>query len=221
MSAQRLSPVQPEGFDFTAENLAWAEKEIEKYPAGKKQSAVMPLLWRAQRQNDGWVSEPAMRVIAVMLDMAYVRVYEVATFYTMFNLKPVGRYHVQLCGTTPCWLRGADDLKKTCRDHIGPKGVTSDDGLFTWTEVECLGACVNAPVVQINNDFYEDLDTNNLLKLIDGIRRGLSPKPGSARARTSSEPEGGATTLTDQKLYDPQTAAVPINLASRDGKVSE
>ncbi len=221
MSARRLSPDQPENFEFTTDNLEWAKKEIAKYPQGKERSAVIPLLWQAQRQNSSWVSEPAMRVIADMLGMPYIRVYEVATFYTMFNLKPIGRFHVQLCGTTPCWLRGADDLKKVCNEQIGPIGSTSEDGLFTWTEVECLGACVNAPMVQINDDFYEDLDGKSLLSLLDEIRRGHMPKPGSARSRTSSEPQSGSTTLTEQSIYDPQVAAAPVNFKDRGGKVSE
>src|SRR5690606_1282858 len=123
--------------------------EVEKYPAGRQQSAVIPLLWRAQRQSGGWLPEPAIRHVADLLDMAYIRVLEVATFYTMFNLEPVGRHHVQLCGTTPCWLRGADGLKAVCRDEIGPEKTVTSDGALSWIEVECLGACVNAPMVQI------------------------------------------------------------------------
>ena len=220
MTVRRLAADQPDSFEFTPENLAWAEKEIAKYPPDKKRSAVIPLLWQAQRQNEGWVTEPAMRVIADMLDMPYIRVYEVATFYTMFNLKPIGRYHVQLCGTTPCWLRGADELKKVCDEHIGPRGSISDDGLFTWSEVECLGACVNAPMVQVNDDFYEDLDGKSMLALIDELRRGQTPKTGSARSRASSEPQGGATTLKDPSIYDPQVVAAPFKPKDRT-KLSE
>ncbi len=220
MSARRLSQNQPDGFAFTAENLEWAGKETAKYPPGQERSAVISLLWRAQKQNGGWVSEPAMRVIADMLGMAYIRVYEVATFYTMFNLKAIGRFHVQLCGTTPCWLRGADDLKQVCAELIGVEGGTSEDGMFTWTEVECLGACVNAPVVQIDEDYYEDLSADDLRKLIEDLRRGRAPEAGSARGRTSSEPEGGAGTLTDQGIYDPQVVAAPVDLKTRGAKLS-
>jgi NADH-quinone oxidoreductase subunit E len=144
MSVRRLATDQPEAFAFTAENLDWAKRQIEKYPEGRKASAVLPLLWRVQEQCGGWLPEPALRYIADLLGMAYIRVYEIATFYTMFNLAPVGRYYVQVCGTTPCWLRGAEDIKATCRKLIGEPGHVSDDGMFSWIEVECLGACVNS-----------------------------------------------------------------------------
>ncbi len=210
MSVRRLANNQPKEFAFTSENLAWAKQQIAKYPEGKQASAVIPLLWRAQKQNEGWVSEPAMRCIAEMLDMAYIRVYEVATFYTMFNLAPIGKYHVQLCGTTPCWLRGADDLKQVCEEKIGPKGSTSADGVFTWTEVECLGACCNAPMVQINDDYFEDLTKETFGAFLDDLRNGREPKPGSATGRTSSEPFGGPSTLTDAAIYDKAVAAAPV-----------
>ncbi len=216
MSVRRLAKVQPDSFAFTPENLAWAEKLMAKYPKGKQQSAVIPLLWKAQKQNDGWVSEPALRAVADLLGMPYIRVYEIATFYTMFNLEPVGRYHVQLCGTTPCWLRGADELKEVCAREIGPKEEISEDGMFTWTEVECLGACVNAPMVQINDDYYEDLDGESFTALLADLRAGRPVKPGSARGRTSSEPEGGLTTLTDDKIYDPAVAAAPVSFSKPD-----
>jgi len=216
MTLRRLAEKQPETFAFSAENLAWAERETAKYPPERKQSAVIALLWRAQEQSGGWLPEPAMRVVADMLDMAYVRVYEVATFYTMFNLVPVGRYLVQLCGTTPCWLRGADDLKRVCERHIGPKGANSEDGLFTWIEVECLGACVNAPMVQINKDYYEDLDAAGLERILDELKAGGTPKPGSRRGRKSSEPEGGAKTLLDRSIFDSSVAAVPFTLHKKE-----
>ena len=164
MSVRRLAENQPASFAFTAANLAWAKKEIAKYPAGRQASAVISLLWRAQEQ-EGWVTEPAIRVVAEMLDMPKIRVLEVATFYTMFQLEPVGRIaHIQVCGTTPCWLRGADDLKDVCRTaHPSrPASHLSADGAFSWEEVECLGACVNAPLVQIGADTYEDLTADTL-----------------------------------------------------------
>lgn len=216
MSTRRLATDQPDSFAFTPENMEWVQAQIAKFPPGKQQSAVIPMLWRAQKQNDGWVSEPAMRCIADMLDMAYIRVYEVATFYTMFNLEPVGKYHVQLCGTTPCWLRGANDLKEVCDREIGPKGSISEDGLFSWVEVECLGACCNAPMVQINDDYYEDLDAERLTALFNEFRAGREPKPGSTIGRASSEPEGGATTLSDPSIYDPAVAAAPVAFAATD-----
>jgi len=212
MSVRRLAERQPATFAFTDETLAWARTEMAKYPTGRQQSAVLSLLWRAQEQNGGWISEPAMRAVADLLGIAYIRVYEIATFYTMFNLAPVGKFHVQLCGTTPCWLRGADELKAVCEKRIGAKGKTSDDGLFSWSEVECLAACVNAPVVQINKDYYEDLDGPGLERILSELRDGKSPKPGPQCGRTSSEPEGGPKTLIDPSLYDPKTAAPPLTL---------
>jgi NADH-quinone oxidoreductase subunit E len=159
MSVRRLAPaeVQPKDFAFTKANLEWAQAQVKKYPEGRQQSAVIPLLWRAQEQAGGWVPEAAIRHVADVLGMAHIRVLEVATFYTMFNLEPVGKFHVQLCGTTPCRLRGADDLEKLCKKKIGEQGKVTEDGKFSWVEVECLGACVNAPMVQINADYYEDL----------------------------------------------------------------
>src|SRR5580693_2110627 len=157
MSVRRLAEKQPPSFAFTPENLAWAKAKIAQYPEGRQQSAVIPILWKAQAQCDGWLPQKAIEATADLLGMAKIRVLEVATFYTMFNLSPVGRFNVQLCGTTPCMLRGAEDLKKVCHHMIGHEGEVSTDGLFSWTEVECLGACVNAPMVQINADFYEDL----------------------------------------------------------------
>lgn len=197
MSVRRLAANQPESFVFTPENLAWAQKQIAKYPEGKQASAIIPMFWQAQKQHGGWLPEPAIRYIADMLGMDFIRALEVATFYTMFNLSPVGEHYVQLCGTTPCWLRGADDLKETCRKHIGPEGQVSADGKFSWLEVECLGACVNAPMVQINDDFYEDLDATKLEKIIADLRSGKEVKSGPQSARHSSEPLGGLTSLTE------------------------
>ena len=154
MSVRRLNEEQPTEFAFTPENVSWAEGQIAKYPEGRQASAIIPLLWQAQKQANGWLPEPAIRHVADMLDMPYIRALEVATFYTMFNLSPVGAHFVQLCGTTPCWLRGADDLKEVCRTMIGEQGEITEDGQLSWLEVECLGACVNAPMVQINDDFY-------------------------------------------------------------------
>jgi NADH-quinone oxidoreductase subunit E len=207
MSVRRLAETQPESFKFTAENARWAKDQIKKYPEGKQASAVIPLLWRAQKQNDGWVSEPAIRHVADMLDMAYIRVYEIATFYTMFNLKPVGKHYVQLCGTTPCWLRGADDLKAVCRKRIGAQGEVTGDGEFSWIEVECLGACVNAPMVQINDDYYEDLTAESFEKLLDDLQAGRPVTPGPQTSRQTSAPSNGFTSLTDPKLYNGKSAS--------------
>ena len=174
MSVRRLHAIQPESFAFTAENLVWAKQTIAKYPAGKQASAVIPLLWRAQEQNDNWTSKPVIEYVARMLDMSYIRVLEVATFYTMFQLQPVGRIaHIQVCGTTPCMLRGAEDLKKVCQSRIHPEQHhLSADGNFSWEEAECLGACVNAPMAQIFKDTYEDLTPASFEKLIDDLADG-------------------------------------------------
>jgi NADH-quinone oxidoreductase subunit E len=209
MSVRRLAAEQPEAFAFTLENLDWAKDQLKKYPQGREASAVLPLMWRAQEQCGGWLPEPALRYIADLLDMAYIRVYEIATFYTMFNLAPVGRYYVQLCGTTPCWLRGADALKDTCRKLIGEPGHVTKDGLFSWIEVECLGACVNAPMVQINKDYYEDLTPESFEQILVALRDGRKVKPGPQDGRHSSEPFGGPTTLIDPKLYAEEPAGEP------------
>jgi NADH-quinone oxidoreductase subunit E len=211
MSVRRLDANQPKSFRFTAENAKWARAQLKKYPRDRKTSAVIPLLWRAQEQNDGWVSEPAIRYVADFLDMSYIRVYEVATFYTMFNLSPVGRYYVQLCGTTPCWLRGADDLKAVCRRVIGEPGHMSPDGMLSWLEVECLGACVNAPMVQINKDFYEDLTAESFERILEDLRAGKPVVPGPQVDRRTSAPVGGPLTLVDPELYNGNaaTAAKP------------
>jgi len=197
MSVRRLDPNQPESFAFTPENLETAKKTIAKYPEGRQASAIISLLWLAQKQHDYWLPEPAIRYVAEMLDMPYIRALEVATFYTMFNLSPVGKHFIQLCGTTPCWLRGADDLKEVCRKRIGEQQQVSADGNFSWLEVECLGACANAPMVQINDDYYEDLTAENFEKLLDDLAAGREVKVGSQTGRKSSEPAGDLTSLTD------------------------
>ncbi len=200
MSTRRLAPNQPATFAFTAENQAWAQQQIAKYPAGKQASAVVPLLWRAQEQNGGHVTEPMMRVIGEMLGMSPIRVLEIATFYTMFNLKPVGQHLLQVCTTTPCWLRGSDQVVAACKKHIHPQAETvSADGKLSWMEVECLGACVNAPIVQVGDDFYEDLDGARAEALINDLRNGRPTKPGSQIGRQTSAPEGGPTTLKEVK----------------------
>ncbi len=196
MAARRLSKTQPISFAFTPENLAWTQSEMAKYPEGRQASAVISLLWRAQEQ-EGWLSKPAIDEVAKLLDMPEIRVLEVATFYSMFNLAPVGEHFVQLCGTTPCWLRGADELKTVCRDKIGAPGEVSSDGKFSWSEVECLGACCNAPMVQIGNDYYEDLTAESFAKLLDDLKAGKPVKAGSQSGRTTSEPTGELTTLTE------------------------
>ena len=185
-------------FAFTPKNLERAKRYMAKYPPGRQSSAVLALLDLAQRQSGGWLPRAAMDHVAGILDMAPIRVYEVATFYTMFNLRPVGQYHLQVCRTTPCWLRGADDLTETCKRKlgIGLKGRT-DDGKFSLIEVECLGACVNAPVVQINDDFYEDLDPQKLEALLDALARGEKPPTGSQIGRQGSAPIGGPQVLRD------------------------
>jgi len=199
MAVRRLDPVQPASFEFTPENLAWAKATIAKYPEGKQASAVIPLMWRAQEQHDNWLPEPAIRYIADMLGMAYIRVYEIATFYTMFQLSPVGKVaHLQVCGTTPCMLRGSEELIEVCKRRIaGEPHKLSADGRFSWEEVECLGSCANAPMVQIFKDTYEDLTPELLENLIDAFASGNPPKPGSQIGRTASCPKGGPTTLTE------------------------
>ena len=196
MSVRRLADQQPESFEFTPENRAWAATEITKYPPGRQASAVLALLWRAQAQSGYWLPKPAIEKVAEILDMPKIRVLEVATFYSMFNLAPVGRYYVQLCGTTPCMLRGAEDIKAVLRGRIGEPGHVTADGMFSWNEVECLGACCNAPMVQINDDYYEDLTPQNFADLLDDLAAGRPVRKGSQTGRNSSEPVGGLTTLT-------------------------
>ena len=209
MSVRRLAKEQPASFAFSQATKAKADWWISKYPESRRASAVIPILWLVQKQ-EGWVSEPAIRAIGELLGMPYIRVLEVATFYTMFQLEPVGTAAlIQVCGTTPCMLRGAGDLMKVCEKKIGPKDTLSKDGKFTWQEVECLGACANAPMAQINDYYFEDLTPETIGQIIDDFAAGKSPQPGSRVGRNSSEPEGGALTLTDPKLYD-GSAAQPI-----------
>jgi NADH-quinone oxidoreductase E subunit len=198
-SASDGAPVaQPLSFAFTAENVIKAKAIIAKYPPGRQASAVLPLLDLAQRQHDNWLPRAAMDVVAEMLDLARIRVYEIATFYTMFNLKPVGKYLLQICTTTPCWLRGSDEVVKACEKKLGIHvGESTADGMFSTMEVECLGGCVNAPIIQVNDDFYEDLDAASTEALLDALRRGAPPPVGSVRKRQGSAPEGGKTTLKD------------------------
>ena len=202
MSVRRLDPVQPDDFRFSKGNLTWAKGQIKKYPKGKQASAIIPLLWRAQEQHDGWLPEPAIRHVADMLDMPYIRALEVATFYTMFNLSPVGEFFVQLCGTTPCMLRGSQELIDVCNRVIGPERTVTEDGKLSWLEVECLGACVNSPMAQINKDYYEDLTPEIFEKILEDLCAGKKVKPGPQNGRTSSEPFGGLTCLTDPSLYN-------------------
>lgn len=208
MAVRRLAPkeVQPASFAFSAENLAWAKAQIEKYPPGRQQSAVIPILWRVQEQHDGWVSEVAIRAVADLLEMPYIRVLEIATFYTMFQLEPVGKKaHVQVCGTTPCMLRGAKDLIEVCkhRIHHDPFHVSSD-GNFSWEEVECLGACVNAPMVMIWKDTYEDLTPESLNRVLDGFETGNLPKPGPQIDRQYAAPVAGLTSLKGEAASSPK-----------------
>lgn len=199
MSVRRLADEQPEHFAFSAENLAWARRQITKYPEGRQASAVVPLMWRAQEQHGGWLPEPAIRYIADLLDMPYIRALEIATFYTMFKLCPVGRKaHVQVCGTTPCMLRGAGELIAICKKRIAVHaGELSENGDLSWEEVECLGACANAPMVQVRNDVYEDLTPETFIDLLDHFVEGRSPKTGSQAGRHSSEPVGGVIAAAD------------------------
>ena len=204
MSFRRLAPPerQPPSFAFSSENEGRLDREIQKYPPGRQASAVIAALWIGQEQ-EGWVTKPMVEAVAKKLDMAFIRVLEVATFYTMFNLEPVGEHLVQVCTTTPCWLRGSDDVVAACKKHIAPTPHTiSADGKFSWMEVECLGACVNAPMMQIGKDFYEDLDGPATEKILAALRRGETPAPGPQNERRSSEPLGGATTLTDRSIYE-------------------
>lgn len=195
---------EPASFAFDAESEAQIETILKRYPEGKQASAVIPLLYIVQKQmkrqtDSGWVPRVGMDAVADRLSMPPIRVYEVATFYFMFNTKPIGKYHLQVCGTTPCWLRGSDEVLRACKDHAGVKhyGDTSEDGMFTMTEVECLGACVNAPILQVDDDFYEDLDYERTVALIEALKRGERPKPGSTTGRLNSAPEGGPLVLTD------------------------
>ena len=205
MSVRRLDPVQPLSFSFAPDNLSWAKRTIAKFPPGKQASAVIQLLWRAQEQ-EGWVSKPVIEYVAKMLEMSFIRVYEVATFYTMFQLSPVGRRaHIQVCGTTPCMLRGSEDLMAVCKRkiHTEPHHLNAD-GSLSWEEVECLGSCVNAPMIQVFSDTYEDLTPDSLEKIIDDFQAGRPVKPGPQNGRQFSMALGGASTLTDKSLFNKQ-----------------
>jgi NADH-quinone oxidoreductase subunit E len=211
MAVRRLAPpeLQPTTFAFTGDNLAWAKQQIAKYPQGRQESAVILLLWRAQEQCGGWLPRKAIEHVAELLGMANIRVLEIATFYTMFNLEPVGQFHVQLCGTTPCMLRGSEQLKEVCYRRIGEPHHVTADGKFSWIEVECLAACVNAPMVQINADYYEDLTSESFERILDELGAGRTPKPGPQIARQFSAPIGPQTTLTDPDLYKRTNGASP------------
>jgi len=211
VSFRRLAPTerQPASFVFAQENEARIDKEIAKYPPGRQASAVIAALWIGQEQ-EGWVTKPMVEAVAKKLDMPFIRVLEVATFYTMFNLEPVGEHLVQVCTTTPCWLRGSDEVVAACKKQIAAAPHTvSADGKFSWMEVECLGACVNAPMMQIGKDFYEDLDGPATERILETLRRGETPKPGPQNGRRSSEPIGGPTTLTDRTLCETPRASGP------------
>tara|TARA_B100001540_G_C15581939_1_gene539972 strand:- start:102 stop:710 length:609 start_codon:yes stop_codon:yes gene_type:complete len=200
MSLKKISKDQPEKFEFNDRNIELAKKMINNYPEGKQQSAVMSLLYIAQRQNNNWIPLAAMKYIAKFLNMPYIKVYEVATFYSMYNLSPVGKFFYQVCTTTPCMLRGAYKLVDVCKKKISNKeNEISSDGNSSWMEVECLGACINAPMIQINDEYYEDLDEKKLENIIEQTMKGKTPKPGSYRGRINSEPENNRTTLVGIK----------------------
>ncbi len=200
MSLKKISKEQPSTFEFNKKNLDEANKLLKKYPEGKQQSAVMPLLYLAQKQNDNWIPLVAMKYIAKLLKMPYIKVYEVATFYTMYNLSPVGKYFFQVCTTTPCMIRGAYDIVNICKQKISDKeNQLSKDKICSWMEVECLGACINAPMMQINDDYYEDLNKEKAEKIIKQIQNGEKPLPGSYRGRKNSEPENNRKTLLNIK----------------------
>ena len=200
MSIKKISKDQPDNFEFTENSKEVAKKIISNYPEGKQQSAVMALLYIAQRQNNNWIPLSAMKYIAKYLDMPYIKVYEVATFYTMYNLAPVGKYFFQVCTTTPCMLRGAYKLVDVCKNKISKnENEISKDGKISWVEVECLGACVNSPMMQINDDYFEDLDEQKLEKIIENIKQDKKIEPGSYKGRKSSEPENNRSTLMDIK----------------------
>jgi len=200
MSLKRPAKDQPENFEFNSSSLEAANKIISRYPKGKQQSAVMSLLYLAQKQNNNWIPLAAMKCIAKFLEMPYIKVYEVATFYSMFNLSPVGKYFIQVCTTTPCMIRGASKLVEACKEKISENEFElSPEKNCSWTEVECLGACVTAPMMQINDDYYEDLDKEKTLEILDKILKDESPRPGSYRGRINNEPENGRKTLMELK----------------------
>lgn len=204
MAVRRLCPDQPPDFSFTPENDLWIKNIISHYPEGRKASAVIPILWKAQEQIGGWITEPALRVVADLLGMAYIRVLEIATFYTMFQLSPVGRKaHLQICGTTPCMLRGAQSLISVCKKRIAEDPFTlSSNEAFSWEEVECLGSCANAPMIQVGADTFEDLTPERLEDILNSYEAGEHPPPGSQIGRIASCPNGGETSLKDPTLFD-------------------
>ena len=200
MSIKKIAKEQPEEFEFTEENLEVSKKIISKYPEGKQSSAVMPLLYLAQKQNQNWIPLVAMKLIGKLLKMPYIKVYEVATFYSMYNLSPVGKYFYQVCTTTPCMLRGAYKLVDACKENISrEQNKISEDGQCSWAEVECLGACVNAPMIQINEDYYEDLNKEKLIQIIEQTKKNIKPKPGSYDGRMNSAPQNNRQTLNNIK----------------------
>jgi NADH-quinone oxidoreductase subunit E len=208
MSARRLAPAsaQPANASLSADAKAGILEWTKKYPEGRQRSALIPALWIAQKDTNGWLPESILRAVGDMLGMAYIRVYEVATFYTMFNLAPVGKFHIQLCGTTPCWLRGSDALKEVLARRVGPQNSISDDGNFSWLEVECLGACANAPMMQVSanideDPYYEDLTAESLEAILDDLAAGKTPERGPQNGRINSAPEGGPKTLNSADLY--------------------
>ncbi|MEM9168686.1 MAG: NADH-quinone oxidoreductase subunit NuoE [Pseudomonadota bacterium] len=210
MAARRPAKNQPASFAWTPDNLAWCDAQMQKFPEGRQASCVIPFLWRGQKQ-EGWISIPMMEAIARQLEMPYIRVFEVASFYTMFNLAPVGQFFVQVCGTTPCMLRGSDGLRDVCKNKIGPENAVTEDGKFSWLEVECLGACVNAPMVQISTNetdhYYEDLTPEILEDLLARFERGDAVTSGTQNPRrNTSDPEGDDTSLTEPALYDGSAA---------------
>ncbi|MGB0906855.1 MAG: NADH-quinone oxidoreductase subunit NuoE [Maricaulaceae bacterium] len=220
MSARRLAIRQPESFTLSSKAKKEIATWVKKYPKGRQRSALIPALWIAQKDAGGWLPEAALRALGDLLDMAYIRVYEVATFYTMFNLTPVGTHYVQLCGTTPCWLRGSDQLKEMLVRKIGPQNTISEDGKLSWLEVECLGSCANSPMVQISNEtgdhYYEDLTAESLEAVLDDMVAGKTPKAGSQSGRHTSEPAGGALVLNSKGLYNKVKSC---NLPNADKKV--
>ena len=200
MSLKKIHDTQPESFEFSKNNIETANNIIKKYPKGRKKSAVMPLLYLAQRQNKNWIPLAAMKYIAKYLEMPYIKVYEVATFYTMYNLAPVGKYFVQVCTTSPCLIRGADKIVKICKEKISKEeNKISENKLCSWLEVECLGACVNAPMMQVNNDYYEDLDETNTIEIIKSLLEDKPIKPKSFRNRTSAAPEKNRSVINGEK----------------------
>jgi NADH-quinone oxidoreductase subunit E len=217
LSVRRLAEVQPDSFEFKPATLKAARAHMANFPADRQQSAVIGILWFVQKQ-EGWVCEPAIRAVAALLAMPVIRVLEVATFYTMFMLEPVGTHAlVQVCGTTPCQLRGAEGLIAVCQKKFGPRDHRSADGKFYWQEVECMGACANAPMAAINDYYYEDLTPESFEALLDDFAAGKKPKPGSAIGRQGSAPEGGPIALTDPALYD-GSRAKPVKIPNLPAK---